>query len=277
MILYFTGTGNSRFAAQELNRFCKDELVSMNREMRKRKLDPYNARYAYTSEKPFVIVCPTYCWNIPRVVEEFLLDSRFLGSRDMYFLLTCGSSTGQAGKRAAQICDTLLLNYRGQASVRMPENYISLFRAPEPDEAIAIIRSALPLIESVGMQIVANRNIKDSFSGREVPAFVVNSFYKHFVHDRKFYVKDNCIGCSACAQLCPTVNIRMRGGKPEWQGHCTQCQSCIGVCPADAIEFGGRTRKKRRYYLFADGRQKFPPEKRKEPESKSESGHVRRL
>ena len=63
MILYFTGTGNSRYTAQELNRFCGDELVSMNREMRKRRQDPYNARYAYTSERPFVIVCPTYCWK----------------------------------------------------------------------------------------------------------------------------------------------------------------------------------------------------------------------
>ena len=263
MILYFTGTGNSRYTAQELNRFCGDELVSMNREMRKRRQDPYNARYAYTSERPFVIVCPTYCWNLPKVVEEFLLDSRFLDSRDMYFVLTCGSGTGQAGKRAAQVCETLGLNFRGLASVRMPENYISLFRAPEPDEAVAIIRSSMPLVESIAMQISSGRDISDSFAGREVPPFVVRLFYRLFVHDRRFYVKDNCIGCAACASLCPTVNIRMRGGKPEWQGHCTQCQSCIGVCPVDAIEFGGRTRKKRRYYLFADGRQKFPNEKRK--------------
>ncbi len=113
------------------------------------------------------------------------------------------------------------------------------------------------------------RDISDSFAGREVPPFVVRLFYRLFVHDRRFYVKDNCIGCAACASLCPTVNIRMRGGRPEWQGHCTQCQSCIGVCPVDAIEFGGRTRKKRRYYLFADGRQKFPNEKR-EPEADEE-------
>ena len=262
MILYFTGTGNSRYAAQELNKFCSDELVSINREMRRRRLDPYNARYAYTSEKPFVIVCPTYCWNVPRAVEEFLLDSRFLGCRDMYFLLTCGSGTGQAGKHAAQICETLSMNFRGLGAVRMPENYITLFRAPEPDEAVAIIRSSMPLIESIAMQILAGRDISSSFAGREVPEIVVRLFYKLFVHDRRFYVKDNCIGCTACASLCPTVNIRMRGGKPEWLGHCTQCQSCIGVCPVDAIEFGSRTRKKRRYYLFADGRQKFPNEKR---------------
>ena len=261
MILYFSGTGNSRFAAQQLNRFLKDELVSMNREMRRRRLDPFHARYAYTSDTPYVIVCPTYCWQVPGVVEEFMLDSRFLNNPDMYFVLTCGDSTGQAKKHAERLCESLSLNFKGLSSVRMPENFINLFHAPEPDEAVAIIRAALPLLESTAMQIRAGKTISDSFSGHGVPEFVRRQFYRLFVHDRRFTVNDSCIGCTACAKLCPVVNIRMRDGKPEWLGHCTQCQSCIAVCPVDAINFGRRTRKKRRYYLFADGRQKFPSER----------------
>ena len=81
MVFYFSGTGNSRYIAQQLSEQLSDELVSMNRLMRQRKLDPYTAQYAFTSEDPFVVVCPTYCWHVPKVVEEFLLDSRFLGSR----------------------------------------------------------------------------------------------------------------------------------------------------------------------------------------------------
>ena len=67
----------------------------------------------------------------------------------------------------------------------------------------------------------------------------------------------------------PFRNITMEDGHPVWNGRCTQCQSCIAVCPVDAIEFGHRTRKKRRYYLFADGRQKFPRESRSETEPPS--------
>ena len=62
MVLYFSGTGNSRFLAQRLAAQLGDELVSINRQLRQRKLDPYNAQYAYTSSVPFVIICPTYCW-----------------------------------------------------------------------------------------------------------------------------------------------------------------------------------------------------------------------
>ena len=269
MVLYFSGTGNSRFAAQQLAGLVDDELVSINRHLRQRILDPYNAQYAFESDSPFVIVCPTYCWNIPRVVETFLKESRFLGSRRMYFVLTCGSGTGKAAEHAREVCREISMDFCGLASVRMPENFITLFRAPEADEAVGIIRAAMPQLEVIGNQILSDRTITDSYAGHAMPLFLYRFFYRLFVHDKRFYVKENCIGCAACAKLCPLVNITMEDGHPVWNGRCTQCQSCIAVCPVDAIEFGHRTRKKRRYYLFADGRQKFPLESRSETEPPS--------
>ena len=261
MILYFSGTGNSRYIAQRLAECCADELVSMNRGMRQRKLDPYNAQYAFTSEKPFVVVCPTYCWRVPKVVEEFLLDSRFVGSSEIYFLLTCGSGTGQAAAHAEELCAKLSLDFMGLSSIRMPENFITLFRAPDADEAVGIIRAAMPQVENIAQQILIHHEIRDSYSGPAMPDFVYRLFYRFFVHDKKFRVKDSCVGCSACAKLCPMANIGMKNGKPVWLGSCTQCQSCIAVCPTDSIEFGRRTKGKRRYYLFANGQQKFPSDK----------------
>ena len=165
------------------------------------------------------------------------------------------------------------MDFCGLASVRMPENFITLFRAPEADEAVGIIRAAMPQLEGIGNQILLDRTITDSYAGPAMPKFLVRGFYRLFVHDRRFHVKENCIECSACAKLCPLVNISIRDGRPVWNGRCTQCQSCIAVCPVDAIEFGRRTRKKRRYYLFADGRQKFPQDSR--PEADAPSGDDR--
>ena len=268
MVLYFSGTGNSRFLAQRLAAQLGDELVSINRQLRQRKLDPYNAQYAYTSSVPFVIVCPTYCWQMPRVVEQFLCESRFLENRDFYFLLTCGSGTGQAAAHAQELCKKLDFRFMGLSSIRMPENFITLFRAPEADEAVGIIRAAMPLVDAIAGAIQAGRQIKNVNSGPGMPKFVHRAFYRCFVHDRKFRVKDSCVGCTTCAKICPLANIRMKDGKPVWLGNCTQCQACIAVCPEDAIEFGLRTRNKRRYYLYADGRQKFP--KTDSPEASDE-------
>ena len=230
----------------------------MNKIMRARALDPFKAQYAFESESPYVVVCPTYCWHVPRVVEDFLLDSRLLGSRKIYFFLTCGSGTGQARAHAKKIADKLEMEFMGMGSALMPENYITLFRAPPPDTAVGIIRASTSMLETAAGSIRTGRPLTDGNAGPAMPESVLSFYYKHFIHDKKFRVGSACTGCGACAALCPMANILMKDHRPQWQGHCTQCQACIAVCPSDAIEFGLRSRGKRRYYLFADGRQKFP-------------------
>ena len=81
MIMCFSGTGNSRFAAEKIAEITGDELVCLNDYMK----DGYKGNLV--SEKPFVLVCPTYAWRVPLVVERFLETVRLEGSEDMYFVL----------------------------------------------------------------------------------------------------------------------------------------------------------------------------------------------
>ena len=50
------------------------------------------------SERPWVVVVPTYAWRIPKPVEMFLRKTDFIGSQEMYFVMTCGQDNGCAGK-----------------------------------------------------------------------------------------------------------------------------------------------------------------------------------
>ena len=256
MVLYFSGTGNSRYAASLIARETGDELLSINDMLRERITEPYSARYAFRSETPFVVVCPTYCYRVPHVVEDFLRDSRFEGSKQLYFFLTCGDGTGQAAKEAEKLCGELEMDFMGLGSARMPENYIALFEAPGYDDALGIIRAATSQIESAGRSIRFGRRLSDPNAGSALYTRVNKLFYKVFINDKKYTVKDTCIGCGQCARVCPLSNIRIRDGRPVWNGNCTQCMACVSICPQDAIEYGSRTRGKRRYYLYADGRQK---------------------
>ena len=107
----------------------------------------------------------------------FLKESRFLGSRRMYFVLTCGSGTGKAAEHAREVCREISMDFCGLASVRMPENFITLFRAPEADEAVGIIRAAMPQLEVIGNQILSDRTITDSYAGPAMPNFFYRIFY----------------------------------------------------------------------------------------------------
>ena len=66
MIFYFTGTGNSQYAAESISKKIKDDIFNIVGYIDK------NTETIFNSEKPYIFVCPTYAYKIPRVVEDFI-------------------------------------------------------------------------------------------------------------------------------------------------------------------------------------------------------------
>ena len=64
MVLYFTGTGNSRHIAERIAHALNDTLISLNDRIKSGDITPLavNGR--------LVLVMPTYAWRIPRIVRE---------------------------------------------------------------------------------------------------------------------------------------------------------------------------------------------------------------
>ena len=58
MIIYFTGTGNSKYLAEEISKLIDDELVCAN-EYIKKGVCP-----TFTSQRPFVFVGPVYSLSL---------------------------------------------------------------------------------------------------------------------------------------------------------------------------------------------------------------------
>ena len=48
--------------------------------------------------------------------------------------------------------------------------------------------------------------------------------------------KSKCLGCGACASMCPVNAITMKGGKAEIdKKKCIKCGTCMQICPVSAI------------------------------------------
>ena len=82
MILYFTGTGNSRYIAQRIAVALGDELLSMNDRIKAGDTSPVE-----TNER-LIIVTPTYAWRIPRIVRDWLTKTEFPGAKQAWFIMT---------------------------------------------------------------------------------------------------------------------------------------------------------------------------------------------
>lgn len=245
MIFYFTGTGNSRFAARFLGQRLGDRVVSLNRVFREKQ------PLTFSSQTPFVVVCPIYAWRLPKEVEGFLAQAHFSGSRKIYLVATMGASCGGAGSYAQKILAKTQMSYQGLAGVVMPDNYLVSFSMPGREEALSILRAALPTLEQIAQTIAAGKPFSQPSSkvlGRLLSG-VVNWGFSHFMAGSKsFTVSNACIHCGQCAANCPTGNIVLRKGKVEFGDRCAFCLGCIHRCPVHAIDYKGKG-KKHGYYL----------------------------
>lgn len=248
MILYYTGTGNSRFAARRLADALGDELHDLNRDLK----SGHPRSFRTGDGSPWVFVSPTYAWQLPRLVRDYLSQCQWNGSEDAWFVLTCGDSVGNAAHYLRQLCRRMGLRFRGLLPLVMPENYIAMFPVPDASQAHDIIENAIPLIDAAAEQIRANADfpaLRPTPLARLLSGPVNGLFYPLFVNARAFRVKANCIGCGRCARLCPTNTIRFEDGKPTWDEGCTHCMACISACPEQAIEYGKASLGKPRHYL----------------------------
>lgn len=244
MILYFSATGNSQYCAEWLADHRKDDLMDTFYYIR------HGIAAELQSETPWVFVMPTYCWQIPRVVEDFILSGHFSGSREAYFVMTCGSEVGDVEPKLRDLCQHKGMNYCGTLPVVMPDNYLVFFTPPSQDQARIMRRKAEDTLE----QGIGYMNRGESFPPIQTKGLdhlksgVVNrAFYRFHVKANKFYAKDSCVGCGKCEHVCPMGNICLEQGKPVWGSSCTHCMACICKCPVEAIEYGKGTRKKQRY------------------------------
>lgn len=243
MVLFFSGTGNSEYVAKRIASLLGDDVLNLFSRIRNKDYSEIH------SEKPFVVVCPTYAWQIPHILRDYLKNTELTGSKQIYFAMTCGDSIGDAGSYLEKLCREKKMNYMGCEKIVMPENYIAMFNAPNENEAKEIILKASPAIDTVVSYVRNGKKIESStaFYDRFMSSVVNSAFYAICIKDKKFKALDKCTGCGVCEKNCPTKNISLKNGKPKWNKKCIHCMACICKCPQEAIEYGKKSVGKPRY------------------------------
>lgn len=242
MILYFSGTGNSRYVAKKLAERTEDTLVSINERLRRRDAGHID------SERPLVFVCPIHDGRIPDIVTKHILRTPFRGNHDAYFIVTCAENPADAQSYVLKLYKKKGFRFRGFASVRMPQNDI-IGKEATPRAEIG------KLLEEAGGKIaaLAEAVLRDEILRYETPSGKAGSLFSPLRMALRggakgFYATEKCGGCRECVKRCPMKNISFKDG-PVWGDECVRCMACIDGCPKSAIEYGKKTQGKDRYYL----------------------------
>lgn len=252
MIYYFSGTGNSKWIAQEVAKATQDRAISIVEAVKR------PVKLQTEAAEVFGLVFPVFAWRLPLPVRNFLKNRKKTAAYS-FAVATCEGEYGDAFKEAAA-----LYPFDSCYALAMANNY---FLYPWEDTSDVhrrqLITAAQAEIKTIAQRIHTRASdpppewlrgpgaaLKTNLIG---PAFMATR------SDRKFFVeKEKCISCGLCAENCPLHDIRLTDGKPVWQHQkCVHCCACIANCPVQAIEYGRQTVGKPRYTLEHDLKRLF--------------------
>jgi len=245
MIFWFSGTGNSLRAASELARCTGDRMVAMADAV-------HRGEFSYTlgAGEPLGIVVPVYYWGIPAMAHTFLSRLTFADGQKpdyVYAVLVAGGSACNAIK---QIKDHIEVDYFTE--LLMPDNYILMYDMKDKDEIKVNLKKAESDIGKIYNAIRRRERMQRGSAPGILSEILTKKVYKRYDKRRvtqPFHVLgDRCTSCGKCAELCPDRIIELRDGKPVWTAEkCDQCLACLHRCPTEAIQYGDKTLKRRRY------------------------------
>ena len=238
MIFYFSGTGNSKWIANELSKLLDDKCYDICK---------YNEEIILDQSTQIGFVFPIYAWGVPEVMINFI--KRLDKTKSFTFAIcTCGAEAGNALKNLSKI-------YRVDSfySIIMPSNYI----IGEDVEDVQIIKSKIDKakrdLQNISQEILEKKIVYRVNEGKlsKLKSDIVNKAFNKFGRSTKFFYvdKNKCNSCNLCSKICPSSCITMKDGFPVWGNECYQCLKCINYCPKVAIQYGKNTEKRGRYTI----------------------------
>jgi len=244
VIIYFTGTGNSKYVADFLADKIGDDIISLN------EIIKNNEKFVCASEKPYIIVAPIYAWRFPGKIEDILKNSDLKGNKTVYCIATMGENSGNADKYLQKIFTDKGMNFTGFTGVPMQNNYLLMEKMPDSTVVSEQIKSVFPKLYDIVSKINNNETLHkdDKTPLPAVMSGVVNWGFNNFMlKNQKYSVDEKCILCGKCIEKCPTNNISKQNNEIIFGSKCMACFACLHNCPMQAINIKGKTEDKGRY------------------------------
>ena len=237
-IYYFSGTGNSLYAAKELQkRIPNTELIPM--------ISLLNRDLIESNSDTVGFVFPIHLAMAPAPVTEFPKKIDLKSAKYIFAVAT------RAGYQHRALLDLeTILKKKGKSldsffNLNMASNdpkFENWHNATE--EEIANLEVEVQNKLDYIQKVVINRQKsleKDTDFTDSMPVFPILSKVLPFLnrmYNVEIYADTKCKSCDTCEKVCLSGKVKMVNGKPVWQKdvQCFHCNACLNYCPECAVQ-----------------------------------------
>jgi Pyruvate/2-oxoacid:ferredoxin oxidoreductase delta subunit len=247
IIWYFSGTGNARFAAEQI----QTNVLARGIPAKVYNIANYDKEMLSVSKGTLLGFCyPTHGFNAPPIVLKFI--NKFPANNADVFLLNT-----RAGLKISKLhlpgisglalwLPALMLFFKGFKPIGfrpldMPSNWISLHPGLRNKVVLSIKADCTITLSFFTERIINGKLVLNGLLWLPLdllltPVSFLYYFYGRFALAKTFYANYNCNNCGICIARCPVQAIIERHNSPYWTFKCESCMKCVNECPQRAIE-----------------------------------------
>ena len=238
--IYFSGTGNSKYAAEL---FCKE----LDKEIKVYSIEDHIASEEIRRAEMIIFTYPVQFSTVPKIVRDYVIDHKEIWKgKKVFVIATMGLFSGDGSGNLGRLLHSFGAEVVGGLHLKMPdsigdekalkrpiEKNRELVKTAEQKikESVRLLKEGHPTKEGIG------------FLYRLAGIFGQRLYFGHKTKEYSSKLKideSKCIGCGKCEMLCPMHNITVKDQKAVSGDRCTMCYRCINKCPKQAITLLGK-------------------------------------
>ena len=238
--IYFSGTGNSKYAAEL---FCKE----LDKESGIYSIENEEAITAIKNADLVVIAYPVQFSTVPKIMRDYVTDhSELWKNKKVFVIATMGLFSGDGAGMLGRLLQSYGAKVIGGLHLKMPDSIADEKALKRPIEKNKeLVKQAQQKIKESVKRLKAGDPTQEGIGVlyRMAGFFGQRAYFGH--NTRRYSSKlkidtDKCVGCGSCEKLCPMKNITIKDQKAVSGDRCTMCYRCINKCPKQAITLLGK-------------------------------------
>lgn len=243
MIIYFTGTGNSLYAAKKIGSSIGEKVCHIA-DVRAESL---------AEEKVLGIVFPVYYYEAPLPVRRFLAEMKLRRDAYVFSVATCGGGSGTSLNTVKKLVEKAGGRLSLTAVLKMPDNFC-IAVGGNPNEQFMLFDTVDRKLKGISAAI-KKRMVNLPYTGLNPLGTVLNIPAVYSAASKMVRLNvdtEKCIGCGICVKVCPENNIALSKGKAVIRGNCCSCFGCVHACRNQAVRIGKKPTLPEKQYRCQD-------------------------